>query len=25
MKTAIGSVHAEVQAAKDDEQDTPLK
>ena len=25
MKTAIGSVHSEVQAAKEDEEDTPLK
>ena len=25
MNTAIGSVHAEVQAAKEDEEDTPLK
>jgi magnesium-transporting ATPase (P-type) len=25
MKTAIGSVHSEVQAAKEDEDDTPLK
>ena len=24
MKTAIGSVHSEVQAAKEDEEDTPL-
>jgi magnesium-transporting ATPase (P-type) len=25
MKTAIGSVHKEVSAAKEDEADTPLK
>jgi P-type E1-E2 ATPase len=25
MNTAIGKVHAEVQAAKEDEEDTPLK
>lgn len=25
MNTAIGSVHAEVQAAKEEEEDTPLK
>jgi len=25
MNTAIGRVHSEVQAAKEDEEDTPLK